>query len=117
MTPVFISRCGIKLEHFYRQTSMGIDIEYKQPFITLVDRILAITKDDDYLQNTAKREQVKELEKQIDPVRCSCAVRRLPSNGILSNGASSTTSRRRRLRLWKEGVIMEIKHGRLRISN
>jgi len=45
---------------------MGIDIEYKQPFITLVDRILAITKDDDYLQNTAKREQVKELERQID---------------------------------------------------
>ena len=41
MTPVFISRCGIKLEHFYRQTSMGSDIEYKQSFITLVDQILA----------------------------------------------------------------------------
>ncbi len=29
MTPVFISRREIKLEHFYRQTSMRIDIEYK----------------------------------------------------------------------------------------
>ena len=38
MTPVFISGSGIKVEHFYRQTSMGIDIEYKQPFIPLVDQ-------------------------------------------------------------------------------
>ncbi|MFH1097593.1 MAG: hypothetical protein V1749_08865 [Candidatus Desantisbacteria bacterium] len=36
------------------------------PFITLVDRILAITKDDDYLQNETKQSKVKELEHQID---------------------------------------------------
>jgi len=29
-------------------------------------KILAITKDNDYLQNPAKRAQVKEYEKQID---------------------------------------------------
>ena len=29
------------MEHFYCQTSMGIDIEYNQPFITLVGQILA----------------------------------------------------------------------------
>ena len=32
----------------------------------LVDKILAITKDDDYLQNTAKQAKVREYEKQID---------------------------------------------------
>lgn len=35
-----------------------------QPFITLVDRILAITKDNDYLQNPAKQAQVKALEQE-----------------------------------------------------
>lgn len=38
----------------------------QQPFITLVDRILAITKDEDYLQNPAKQLQVKALEQEID---------------------------------------------------
>jgi len=38
----------------------------QQPFITLVDQILSITKDDDYLQNPKKQSQVKEFEKQID---------------------------------------------------
>ena len=32
----------------------------------IVDQILSITKDDDYLQNPAKQAQVKEYEKQID---------------------------------------------------
>ncbi|MFH1712921.1 MAG: TaqI-like C-terminal specificity domain-containing protein, partial [Candidatus Jacksonbacteria bacterium] len=36
------------------------------PFITLVNKILAITKSDDYLQNPAKQTQVREYEKQID---------------------------------------------------
>ena len=35
-------------------------------FITLVDKILAITKDDDYLQNETKQKKVKEYERQID---------------------------------------------------
>ncbi|HRS06082.1 MAG TPA: N-6 DNA methylase [Candidatus Ratteibacteria bacterium] len=34
--------------------------------IALVDKILAITKDEDYLQNPAKQAKVKEYEKQID---------------------------------------------------
>jgi hypothetical protein len=38
----------------------------KQDLIRLVDKILAITKDDDYLQNSAKQAQVKEYERQID---------------------------------------------------
>jgi adenine-specific DNA-methyltransferase len=38
----------------------------QRPFISLVDRILAITKDKDYLQNPAKQAKVKEYEKQID---------------------------------------------------
>jgi len=35
-------------------------------FIELVDKILVITKDADYLQNPAKQAQVREYEKQID---------------------------------------------------
>jgi len=38
----------------------------KQPFIDLVDKILEITKDDDYLQNKEKQAKVKEYERQID---------------------------------------------------
>ena len=38
----------------------------QKPFIDTVDRILAITKDEDYLTNPAKQAKVKELERQID---------------------------------------------------
>jgi len=38
----------------------------QQPFIDLVDQILAITKDEDYLSNPDKQAKVKELEHQID---------------------------------------------------
>lgn len=38
----------------------------QRPFIDLVDQILAITKDSDYLDNSAKQVQVKEYERQID---------------------------------------------------
>ncbi|MBI4722727.1 MAG: N-6 DNA methylase [Candidatus Stahlbacteria bacterium] len=38
----------------------------QKPFIELVDRILAITKDDDYLNNSEKQAQVKTLEQEID---------------------------------------------------
>jgi len=36
------------------------------PFIEIVDKILAITKDDDYLTNFTKQAKVKEYERQID---------------------------------------------------
>jgi hypothetical protein len=35
-------------------------------FINIVDKILAITKDDDYLENEKKQAKVKEYERQID---------------------------------------------------
>jgi hypothetical protein len=37
-----------------------------QPSNILVDQILAIAKDEDYLSNPAKQARVKELERQID---------------------------------------------------
>jgi hypothetical protein len=43
-----------------------IDKKSQQPFIDLVNQILNITKDDDYLQNSNKQNKVKELEHQID---------------------------------------------------
>lgn len=41
-------------------------ISTQQSFITLVNRILAITKDEDYPQNSTKQAQVKALEQEID---------------------------------------------------
>ncbi|MFO7985529.1 MAG: hypothetical protein R6U38_06660 [Desulfatiglandaceae bacterium] len=38
----------------------------QEPFKGIVEQILAIIKDNDYLQNPAKQAQVKEYEKQID---------------------------------------------------
>ena len=38
----------------------------QKPIVTLVDKILAITKDDDYLESSAKQAKVREYEKQID---------------------------------------------------
>jgi len=38
----------------------------QQPFISLVDKILSTTKDDDYLDNPSKQAKVRELERQID---------------------------------------------------
>ena len=38
----------------------------QQPFTNIVDQILSITKDDDYLGNPEKQARVKELEKEID---------------------------------------------------
>ena len=38
----------------------------QKPFIDLVDKILIITKTDDYLKNSTKQTKVREYEKQID---------------------------------------------------
>ncbi len=38
----------------------------QKPFIQLVDQILSITKDEDYLENPDKQAKVKRLEKEID---------------------------------------------------
>lgn len=42
------------------------DEQTQNKFISVVDKILAITQTDDYLQNQEKQEAVKEYEKQID---------------------------------------------------
>lgn len=41
------------------------DIEQK-PFVEIVDKVLAITKSNDYLENRTKKEEVKEYERQIN---------------------------------------------------
>ena len=47
--------------------SIRVNIPKEQKFlVTTVDCILAITKDEDYLQNTAKRSKVEALEAEID---------------------------------------------------
>ena len=38
----------------------------QKPFIDFVDKILTITKDEDYLENSTKQAKVREYEKQID---------------------------------------------------
>ncbi|MFT4244814.1 MAG: Eco57I restriction-modification methylase domain-containing protein, partial [Candidatus Woesearchaeota archaeon] len=43
-----------------------ISPEQQKPFIQLVDQILLITKDEDYLKNPDKQAKVKKLEKEID---------------------------------------------------
>jgi len=57
--------------HFYPDHMKSLPIKISEekeqrPVIKLVDKILAITKDDDYLQNEAKQKKVKEYEDQID---------------------------------------------------
>jgi hypothetical protein len=44
----------------------NIPIEEQKPFISDVDKILAITEDEDYLQSPQKQAKVKELEREID---------------------------------------------------
>ncbi len=43
-----------------------ISKDEQKPFVNLIDKILAITKDDDYLENPIKQAKVREYEKQID---------------------------------------------------
>jgi hypothetical protein len=40
--------------------------ESQFPFVSIVDKILSITKDNDYLQNPRKQAQVKVYEREID---------------------------------------------------
>ena len=42
------------------------NLDYECNLNSFVDRILAITKDDDYMQNRIKQSKVREYEKQID---------------------------------------------------
>ena len=44
----------------------NIVLKNQKPFIQIVDKILDITKSIDYLENSAKKDEVKQYEKQID---------------------------------------------------
>lgn len=44
----------------------NINKQYQDPFIEVVNKILAITKSDDYLTNHNKQTILKEYENQID---------------------------------------------------
>lgn len=56
MSKIFIEQLPIK----------EISPEAQRHFIDLVDRILAITKEEDYLRNPGKQARVKEYEREID---------------------------------------------------
>jgi hypothetical protein len=43
-----------------------ISITDQLPFVSIVDQILTIAKEEDHLTNPAKQAKVKELESQID---------------------------------------------------
>jgi len=66
----FIYCSAIRTMHFDNYYVSKIIIPKKitkqKPFINLVDQILFITKDDDYLGNPDKQAKVKRLEKEID---------------------------------------------------
>lgn len=51
---------------FRRLPIVDITPKEQKPFVVLVDKILTITKDDDYLQNQQKQAKVKTLEAEID---------------------------------------------------
>jgi len=46
----------------------NISCEHQLPFIKIVDQILSITKDEEYLQNPQKQTKIKQLEKEIDKI-------------------------------------------------
>ena len=70
----FIYSRAIRTMHFYNAYIQQIPIpesatenqKLQKPIVQMVDQILAITSDSDYLSNPAKQGKVKELERQID---------------------------------------------------
>ncbi len=70
----FVYNRAVRTMHFidYYITQIPIpkctldEPEQQTPIIKLVDKILAITKDDDYLTNSTKQAKVKEYQHQID---------------------------------------------------
>jgi len=48
----------------------GITKNEQKLFVEFVNKILAITKGEDYLQNSANQTKVREYEKQIDQMVC-----------------------------------------------
>jgi hypothetical protein len=68
---LFITETGkvfaqVKLTYLRKLPIKVATKRIQEHFIIIVDRILAITKDDDYLQNPQKQAKVKALEREID---------------------------------------------------
>lgn len=63
-------RKGESLELYQKPLSeipiKKVDVQAQNKFVSIVDKILAITQTEDYLQNQEKQDAVKEYEKQID---------------------------------------------------
>ncbi len=55
-----------KIYHYYDLPIKNINKTVQCNFVEIVDKILFITKDDDYPQNPQKQTKVKELEREID---------------------------------------------------
>jgi len=67
----FVYNRAVRTMHFdkYYMGKLPIKVIEKseqKPFIELVDKILAITRDEDYLENPQKQAKVKEYKNQID---------------------------------------------------
>lgn len=60
------SRIGFYPDDLKKLPIKKIPESQQRPFVDLVDRILAITKDEDYLQNPQKQSQARALEREID---------------------------------------------------
>src|SRR3989344_1864347 len=59
-------RCKLDYNKMITVPIKKITEQQQKPFIHLVDQILSITKDDNYLDNPDKKAKVKRLEKEID---------------------------------------------------
>ncbi len=59
-------RCKLDYNKMINVPIAKISNSDQQPFVTIVDHILAITKDDDYPQNPQKQAKVKALEGESD---------------------------------------------------
>jgi len=56
----------VKLEKLKPLPIKIISLKEQEPFIEIVDKILAISKSDDYSKNTEKQAKVRNYENQID---------------------------------------------------
>ena len=59
-------RCSIRIKGLNIIPIRKINPNEQKPFISLVDKILAFTKSEDYQNNESKRAEVKKLEAQIN---------------------------------------------------
>lgn len=56
----------VKITHVKKLPLKIVDSKQQKPIISLVDKIMALTKADDYLQDQPKQKKVQEYQEQID---------------------------------------------------